>query len=159
MISKLLAAATALLIVSATPGVRAQATVDSWIGTWTLNLEKSTYGASPAPKRGTSRLETTADGRLRMIQDQVREQGRSYVDFTGAFDGREYPVAALPGVTYALTRVNEFVYVIVAKSSGVVTSTTLTVVSPDRMTRTSTTVSVNAQGRTVANIAVYDRGP
>jgi hypothetical protein len=45
----------------------------------------------------------------------------------------------------------------VAKEKGVVTSTTLTVVSPDGYTRTSTTTAVNAQGKTVANIAVHDR--
>jgi len=153
----LLALLVALAGVGASAGFAKQPTVDSWIGTWTLNLEKSTYGASPAPRSGTSRLMSVAGGRIRMIQDQVREQGESHVDFTAAFDGRDYPVEALPGVTYALTRVNEFVYVIVAKGNGVVTSTTLTVVSPDRMTRTSTTTSVNPQGTTVANIAVYDR--
>ena len=60
-------------------------------------------------------------------------------------------------MTYALTRVNDSIYVLLAKQNGVVTSTTLTVVSNEGSTRTSTTVAVTAEGRTVANIAVYDR--
>jgi hypothetical protein len=58
---------------------------------------------------------------------------------------------------HALTRVNEFVNALIAKDKGIVISTTLTVVSNNGNTRTSTTVVVTAEGRTVANIAVYDR--
>lgn len=54
-------------------------------------------------------------------------------------------VSGLPGVTYAFTRVNDSIYVIVAKEKG------------RREHTTSTTTGVNARGKTVANIAVYNR--
>ena len=145
-------------ILLASAGTGAQTKVDSWIGAWTLNLQKSTYGASPAPKSGVSRLVPADGGRTRVSQDQVTEQGMErHIEVTAAFDGKDYEVPGLPGVTYAFTRVNDSIYVLVAKEKGVVTSTTLTVVSPDRNTRTSTTTAVDPQGKTVANIAVYDR--
>jgi hypothetical protein len=136
----------------------AQTKADSWIGTWTLNLQKSTYGASPAPKSGMSRLLPADGGRTRVSQDQITADGKERrIEVVIAFDGRDYDVPALPGVTYAFTRVNDSLYVIVAKENGVVTSTTMTVVSPDGNTRTSTTTAVDPSGKTVANIAVYDR--
>jgi hypothetical protein len=132
------------------------AKVDSWVGEWTLNLQKSSY-SSPAPKSGLSTLQLTANG-IRIVQDQVDTQGnRRVVSFTGAFDGKEYPVDNSPGTTYALTRIDDHIYVIVARRDGVVTSTTLTVVSPDGRTRTSTSSGTAPDGRTLANVAVYDR--
>jgi|SRR5687767_13307301 len=147
-----------LTVVLASAAAAAQTKADSWIGTWTLNVQKSTYGASPAPKSGVSRLFPADGGRTRVTQDQVTADGKArHIEVVAPFDGKDYDVPVLPGVTYAFTRVNSSIYVIVAKEKGVLTSTTLTVVSPDGNTRTSTTTGVDAQGKTVANIAVYDR--
>ena len=150
--------AIALMIVLAAAAASGQTKPESWHGTWTLNLAKSTYNASPAPKSGTSRLAPAAGGAMLLVQEQITADGTARrIETTTPFDGKDHPVESLPGVTYALTRVNDFIYVLLAKEKGVVTSTTLTVVSSDGNTRTSTTVAVNAGGRTVANIAVYDR--
>jgi len=150
--------AIALLIVLAAAAASGQTKQESWHGTWTLNLAKSTYNASPAPKSGISRLTPAAGGAMTLVQEQVTADGTARrIETTTPVDGKDHPVESLPGVTYALTRVNDFIYVLLAKEKGVVTSTTLTVVSSDGNTRTSTTVAVNAAGRTVANIAVYDR--
>ena len=146
----LLVAASALAQKPQTPNV------DPWLGEWTLNLQKSTY-QSPSPKSGVSTLLSTATG-IRMIQDQVDAQGnRRVVSFSGAFDGKEYPVDNMPGTTYSLMRIDERMYTIVARRDGVVTGTTLTVVSPDGQTRTSTSSGAAPDGRTVANVAVYER--
>ena len=150
--------AIALMIVLAAAAASGQTKTESWHGTWTLNLAKSTYNASPAPKSGISRLTPAAGGAMTLVQEQVTADGTARrIETTTPVDGKDHPVEALPGVTYALTRVNDFIYVLLAKEKGVVTSTTLTVVSSDGNTRTSTTVAVIAGGRTVANIAVYDR--
>jgi hypothetical protein len=150
--------AIALMIVLATAAASGQTKPESWHGTWALNLAKSTYNASPAPKSGTSRLTPAAGGAMTLVQEQITADGTARrIETTTPFDGNDHPVESLPGVTYALTRLNDFIYVLIAKEKGVVTSTTLTVVSSDGNTRTSTTVAVNAGGRTVANIAVYDR--
>jgi hypothetical protein len=147
----------AIAIILASAGAGAQTTTDSWHGTWTLNLAKSTYNASPAPRRGMSELTPAAGGAMRLVQEQVLADGTARrIETTTPFDGKDHPVDALPGVTYALTRVNDVIYVLIAKQKGVVTSTTLTVVSNNGNTRTSTTVA-EIEGKTVANIAVYDR--
>ena len=150
--------AIVLTIVLASAAAAAQTRADSWIGIWMLNVQKSTYGASPAPKSGVSQLVPADGGRTRVTQNQVTADGtQRNIEVVAPFDGKDYDVPALPGVTYAFTRVNNSIYVLIAKEKGVVTSTTLTVVSPDGNTRTSTTTAVDAQGKTVANIAVYDR--
>ena len=152
--------AMALMVLLASAAASGQAKPDSWHGTWTLNVAKSTYNASLPPRSGTSRLTPAAGGAMHLVQDQITADGsRRRIETTTPFDGKDHPVAGLPGATYALTRVNDFIYVLLAKEKGVVTSTTLTVVSSERNTRTSTTVVVTAEGRTVANIAVYDRAP
>jgi hypothetical protein len=148
----------ALMIVLAPFAANGQTTPESWHGTWTLNVAKSTYNASPAPRSGTSRLTPAAGGAMHLVQEQITADGTARrIETTTPFDGKDHPVESLPGVTYALTRVNDFIYVLLAKDKGAVTSTTMTVVSNDGGTRTSTTVVVTAAGRTVANIAVYDR--
>ena len=150
--------AIALMLVLGAATASSQTKPDSWHGSWTLNLAKSTYNASPAPKNGISRLTPAAGGAMHLVQEQITADGTARrIETTTPFDGKDHPVASLPGVTYALTRVNDFIYVLLAKEKGIVSSTTLTVVSSDGNTRTSTTVAVNAEGRTVANIAVYDR--
>jgi hypothetical protein len=152
--------AIALMIVLGSSAASGQTKPESWHGTWTLNVAKSTYNASPAPRSGTSLLTPAAGGAMHLLQDQITADGsRRRIETTTPFDGKDHPVDALPGVTYALTRVNDFIYVLLAKEKGAVSSTTLTVVSSERNTRTSTTVVVTPDGRTVANIAVYDRTP
>ena len=116
-----------LALVLSSAGAAAQAKPDSWMGTWTLNLAKSTYNASPAPKSGTSRLSPAAVGAMQLFQEQVLADGTLRRIETTPFDGKDHAVAALPGVTYALTRVNDTIYVLLATQNGVVTSTTLTV--------------------------------
>jgi hypothetical protein len=127
------------------------------VGTWKLNVAKSTYELGPAPKSAISRLEPSQDG-WKASQDGVDAQGTStHVETTVGFDGKDYPVAGVANTTWAFTRIDDHTYTLVAKRNGTVTTTTRTVVSPDGKTRTSTTTGKNAQGQTMKNVAVYER--
>ena len=131
--------------------------VDAWAGTWTLNLTKSTYELSAAPKSSVSKLEPTGED-WTITQDVVYAQGRAtHTTLKAKFDGKDYPVEGLSNVTYALTRIDDHTYDLVTKRDGGVLSTTRSVVSTDGKTRTSTTTGRNAQGQTASNVAVYDR--
>ena len=46
--------AIALMIVLGASTASGQTRQDSWHGTWTLNLAKSTYNASPPPKAASA---------------------------------------------------------------------------------------------------------
>lgn len=130
---------------------------DSWAGTWTLNLTKSRYESSPAPKSAVSKLERSGDD-WKMSQDVIDAQGRAgHTELMARFDGKDYPVEGVANTTYAFTRIDDHTYDLIMKRGGVVVSTNRAVVSSDGKTRTSTTTAKNAQGQTVTNVAVYDR--
>lgn len=131
--------------------------VDAWAGTWTLNLTKSTYELSAAPKSSVSKFEPAGDD-WTITQDVVDAQGRAtHTTLRAKFDGKDYPVEGLLNVTFALTRIDDHTYDLVTNRDGAMLTTTRSVVSPDGKTRTSTTTGRNAQGQTGRNVAVYDR--
>ena len=130
---------------------------DAWAGTWTLNLSKSTYELSAMPKSSVSKLEPAEDV-WNLTQDVVDSQGRAtHTTIRAKFDGKDYAVEGIEGVTYAMTRIDDHTYDLVTKRDGAILTTTRSVVSPDGKTRTSTTTGRNAQGQTAKNVAVYDR--
>ena len=148
--------AATVAVVATVASLSAQAG-DAWAGTWKLNLAKSTYELGPAPRSAVSRLEPSQDG-WKVSQDGVDTQGTpAHVEMTLKFDGKDYPVNGIANTTWALTRIDDHTYDLVAKRDGRVTTTTRTVVSADGKTRRSTTTGKNAQGHTVSNVAVYER--
>src|SRR5688572_29713318 len=71
-----------------------------WVGTWNLNISKSTERSNPRFKRVTSRIEPWKDG-LKVTYDMVGIRGGvTHMEWTGAFDGKDYPVQ---GADYVLT--------------------------------------------------------
>ena len=68
-------------------------TPDAWIGTWQVNLEKSTYGTGPKPTAPTTfRVEQTADG-IKITFHGTNPQGQPFQnEVVGTFDGKDYPV-------------------------------------------------------------------
>jgi hypothetical protein len=145
-----------LTLLTLFPLVAAQAP-DAWAGTWALNLTKSTYQLSAAPRSSVSKLDPSGED-WTITQDVVDAQGKAlHTETRAKFDGKDYPVEGLVNVTYALTRIDDHTYDLVTKRDGAVATTTRTVVSPDGRTRTSTTTGRTAQGQMARNVAVYDR--
>ena len=130
-----------------------------WFGTWKLNFEKSSSnGSDRRYKRMTLRIEPWQDG-LRVIYDMVGPRGEvSHLEWTGKFDGRDYPVE---GVDYVLTSayspVDDHAYQIAVKVDGTPAATTKVAISADGKTLTTLTTEMNAQGQKVTSTAVYDR--
>ena len=74
------------------------------------------------------------------------------------FDGKDYP---LTGDTHADTRayvkVNDHTMTLENKKDGKVVTSGKIVVSPDGKSRTLTTSGMNAAGKKVSGMAVYDK--
>ena len=129
------------------------------VGTWKLNLTKSTYSPGPTPKSGTTKIEAVGQGR-KFIVDQPQVDGSMlHWEFTANFDGKDSPVTGNnPNADMvALTRINANTIQIVNKKSGRVTTTQTSVVSTDGKTRTNTTKGMNPAGQPVSNVAVFER--
>jgi hypothetical protein len=131
---------------------------EPWLGTWKLNLSKSTAARDPRYKRGTTKIEPWQDG-LKVTYDLVGIRGGvTHMEWTGKFDGKDY---AIEGVDYVLTnaysRIDGHTYQITIKTDGVLTATARVVISSDGKTLTTSTTGNNAQGKSVTTTTIYER--
>ena len=133
---------------------------DAWVGTWTLNLEQSSYDpANLAPRSQTTRISVSGET-FTVVSDGVNMQGQKTHDETVyKFDGKDYDVkgAADPKTTRAYTRVDDHHYTYATKVNGLITTTSRVAVTPDGKTRTITTTGRDAEGRIIRNFAVWSR--
>ena len=128
-----------------------------WFGVWQLEQPAATSRFESRPyKKVTSTIEPWQDG-LKVSYDMVRARGGiTHMEWTGRFDGRDYPVA---GIDYFLTnayrRIDDRSYEIVIKVDGRIAANAIAVVSPDGATLTVTTIEKDARGQTIKTSAIY----
>ena len=134
---------------------------DPWIGTWKVNLAKSTYSPGPAPTvAGTVKVDASAGGGIKVTIDGTNPEGQPiHSETVGAFDGKDNPVkgAQAPNATTAYKRIDGRSFEATGKVDGKPTVTTRVVVSADGKTMTATQSGKNAQGQAVKNVIVADR--
>jgi hypothetical protein len=129
------------------------------LGTWKLNLAKSTFAPGTAPKSATF-TNVVAGAGVKTTSDTVRADGTAvHAEYTVVYDGKENPIAgnSLNGDTVAGTRVDANTLTFVYKKNGKVTVTSTNVVSADRKTYTVTSKGTNTLGQTVNTVALYDK--
>lgn len=130
-----------------------------WLGEWRLNLARSTYDPGPPPYvRASYRIEPWQEG-LKVVNDMVRVRGGVvHMEWTGRFDGRDYPVQGVEDyVTYAYRQLSERAYDIVIKLDGRLTAVSHAVLSPDGTFITTTTTGRDARGAPVTTVTVYEK--
>jgi hypothetical protein len=123
----------------------------SWFGVWQLNLARSTYHPGPPPfSRATHRIERSGD-RIKITDDQVRRRGGvTHLEWTGKFDGIDYPVQGVELVlTNAYRRVDDRTYELIQKIDGEVVATGRVQISADGKTITTVNSSTTASATTV----------
>jgi hypothetical protein len=150
------------LLAALTSAVSAQD--DPRVGTWELNLAKSTFNPGPPPRRQT--LWYKAEGRgLTALLQGLDAAGKPInpdaSNFAINFDGRDHPTPlATPQANYdssAWTRISANKYVVNRKKAGKVVLTSTNVVSDDGKTMTITTKGVGEDGQPINNVRVYDK--
>jgi len=146
-------------LLAASPTARTQST-DPWMGTWKVNLAKSTYKPGPKPTvAGTVKMEPMAGG-FKTTIDATSPQGQpTHTETVGKFDGKDNPVtgAPAPNTTAAYKHINGRTFEVMGKVDGKPTVTTRVVVSADGKTLTATQTGKNAQGENVNNVIVADK--
>src|SRR5713101_4470859 len=81
---------------------------DSNVGTWKVNLAKSTYDPGPAPKGpNVTKIEADGDG-IKVTADGVNAQGQAtHVTYSAKYDGKDYPETGNPNVdTISIKRID-----------------------------------------------------
>jgi hypothetical protein len=114
---------------------------EAWVGSWTLNVSRSTYSPGPPPyKRATYRIERLAEG-FRVIYDMVHPRGgTTHLEWTGRMDGRDYALQGVDqAITYAYTPASDGSCEIVVKIDGRVAARSRVTVSPDGRTMSTQT--------------------
>lgn len=128
------------------------------IGTWKLNLAKSTYAAGTAPKSATFTVVAAGAG-VKVTVDGVNADGTvSHWMYTANYDGKDYPVTGNPNrETVAATLVDANTLKSIYKKGGNAAVTQISVLSSDGKTITITSTSTDAKGQPVKSVAIYDR--
>lgn len=130
---------------------------DVSMGTWKLNEGKSKIAAG-MPKY-TSVVYSAEGDNVKVTVDGVDGSGKTvHNEWIGKFDGKDYPVTGDASVdTRSYKRINSHTLDLTNKKDGKVTMTTRAVVSADGKSRTSTGHGMDASGKKVTTISVYDK--
>jgi hypothetical protein len=136
----------------------AAAPADPVLGTWKLNLAKSTFSPGPAPKSQVRTYTQTAEG-IALAWTAVGADGKeSVVKVTFKADGQDYPVTGSPDFdAIALKRVDAFTVESTQKKGGKTVGTTVRTVSKDGEVLTLASKGTSANGVAFANTAVFDK--
>jgi hypothetical protein len=137
---------------------RAQ-TTEPIVGTWTLNVAKSSYKPGPAPKSATLTVEAAGKG-LKVAVDAVNADGSPLKwGFTTLRDGKEEaPVTGNPMYdVVTTTRESATAGTNIYKKAGKVVMTTKIAITADGKSMTVTSTGTDAKGQAVHNVALYTR--
>ncbi len=126
------------------------------LGTWKLNEAKSKFAGKA--RNQTVIYEAVGD-QIKITVDGVDENGGSvHNEWTGKFDGQDYPVTGDASVDARSYRtINKNTLELTNKKDGKATLTGRIVISRYGKSRTVTTTTTHAQGQKVTNVAVYDK--
>ena len=137
---------------------RAQSS-NPFIGTWKMNVAKSTAKPGPLNKSGTVKIEAAGAGAKYTVDNVAGDGTVRHWEYTTTYDGKDSRVTGNSpyGDTAALTHVDATTVQTVNKNGGKVTATQTSVVSADGKTRTVTTKGTDAKGQPVDNVTFYDK--
>ena len=149
-------AAITILACAAATTLLAQNTL---VGTWKLNIAKSKFDMSPAPKSVTRTVESQGD-KFKYTFEGVAADGSSVnYTFTVSYDGKDYPItgsgAPAGADTITIKRVTPSSYASVLKKAGQPVLTTKAEVSKDGKTTTLTQIPVTGTGPT--NTLIFEK--
>jgi hypothetical protein len=130
---------------------------DAHLGTWKLNEAKSKF--TPGTGKNHTVVYEAAGDNIKIIVDGVNAEGKpSHNEWTGKFDGKDYPVTGDPNTdmrSYILSADGKLA--LTNKKGGKTTALAIIVISPDGKTRTITVNGTDAQGKKFENLSVYDK--
>jgi alpha-glucosidase (family GH31 glycosyl hydrolase) len=152
-------------IVSATAQRRSPAhSADAFVGTWILNLEKSTYENQPKPKSVLRTFDYERDGMILVTAHTLSATGtNSFTHYLFTLDGKEYEEmsrnesADRTPTFVSVTKGGDRMIKLVFKSGGRVTIQHEWTVSDDGKTLTMKRTATPAQGPRAYSVQVYDK--
>jgi hypothetical protein len=135
------------------------AQVDKGFGTWKLNLAKSKYETGAAPTSEMRIYEAWEGDGVKATFTVVGADGKTVTrSFTAHYDGKDNKYTGSPDYdVIALRRVDGNTTESSLKKGGNVVQTTRTVISGGGKVRTNTVKGIDAKGRPVSIVAVFEK--
>jgi hypothetical protein len=136
---------------------------DVQTGRWTLNLAKSQFKTSAAPKTQTVNIVPDGKDGVKVTGDVVRANGaKAAFAYAGQYDGKENPRTetgdgAVPGQTVTMKRVDNRTVERISYMNGKKLVIEKWEISRDGKTRTVTQSGVGSDGKPVDNVLVYEK--
>ena len=131
---------------------------DSAVGTWKLNPAKSRYSPGPAPKTNLITIVAVDNGIKLSGQGTDAEGKPTSINYTVTYDGKDKPVTGSPDYdSTSGKRVDANTTELTRKKEGKTVQTAVRKVSADGKTMTITTTGKDAHGKTVHNVAVFEK--
>lgn len=131
---------------------------DPVVGTWQLNVAKSTFPASSALKSQT-RTYTQSGSSITLVMKTVGADGKeSTLKTTYQLDGKNYPVTGAPDYdSLSAKQVNPHTASFTLKKAGKAVGRTSRTVSHDGKQMTSKLSLTSAKGEMTESVLVFDR--
>jgi hypothetical protein len=139
-------------------GIGTALAADSVVGTWKLNLAKSTFSPGPGPKSQTRSYAETAQGLTLSIKTTTADGKETTATLSFKDDGKPYAVSGNPDYDMvAVTRVDASTVHSTQTKAGVAVGSGVRTVSKDGKTLTFAQKGTHAGGGKYDNVLVYDR--
>jgi hypothetical protein len=131
---------------------------DPVVGTWKLNLAKSTFSPGPAPKSQTRTYAESPQGITLTIKTTAADGKESSSTLTFKDDGKPYPASGNPDFEMvSVTRVDASTVHSTQTKAGAAVGTGVRTVSKDGKTLTFKQKGTHADGGKYDDVSVYDR--
>src|SRR5580704_14047377 len=131
---------------------------DSAVGTWKLNLAKSTFSPGPAPKSQTRIYTESAQGMTVIVKTTGADGKDSTTNLTYKEDGKSYPASGSPDFDMvSISRVDAWTVHSTQTKAGTTTGNAVRTVSKDGKTLTFAQKGTHAGGGKFDDVSVYDR--
>jgi hypothetical protein len=132
---------------------------DNWVGSWKLNVAKSTFSPAPGPQSQTLKFEPAARGAIKLVGDGVSADGTPmHTEYTSKFDGKGVAWTGNPNAdTATAKRIDANTYENAWTKDGKATILSKVKVSADGKTLTITQTGTDASGKAVNSVLVFDR--
>jgi hypothetical protein len=139
-------------------GMGTAVAADSVVGTWKLNLAKSTFSPGPGPQSQTRMYIETAQGVTLSVRTTAANGKETTATLTFKDDGKPYAVSGNPDYDMvAVTRVDALTVHSTQTKAGATVGSGVRTVSKDGKTLTFAQKGTHAGGAKYDDVLVYDR--
>ena len=139
---------------------RALAQGEARVGTWELDLARSSFSPGPPPRKQTLVFRAAGTQWTALLQG-VDAEGRpinpDLNNLAITFDGRDHPTATVDYDTTAWKRSRGTSYEVIRRKGGKIVMTSTNELSADGRTMTIRTTGVTANGQRVDTVRVYQK--